>query len=127
MSTSYRHQSIRIVVLSAFVALAMFAFFVFGSGNAHAMTRQAAGSSSTTTFVRIVTNSQGATVFTPSAITVKSGAAVRITNRTAFTRFVVAEGTLRRVGPGQGFTINPIQSDQVSICGSGSVLNITVG
>ena len=126
MTANYRYRSLRIGVLSAFVALAMFAFFVFGSGSAHALTRQAAGSSTTTTFVRFVTNKQDAVVFTPSAITVKSGAAVRITNRTAFTRFVVAEGLLHPVGPGQFFTINPTQSTQVSICGSGSVLNITV-
>ena len=125
MTANYRHQSLRIVVLSAFVVLAMFAFFVFGSGSAHAMTRQAT-STGTTTFVRIVTNSQGGAVFSPSAITVKSGAAVRITNRTTFTRFVVAEGFLHRIGPGQGFTITPAQSEQVTICGGAGLLNITV-
>jgi plastocyanin len=126
VTANYRHHSLRIVVLSAFVVLAMFAFFVFGSGSAHAMTRQATSTSSTTTFVRIVTNSQGGAVFSPSAITVKSGAAVRITNRTAFARFVVAEGFLHRIGPGQGFTINPAQSEQVGICGGSGVLTITV-
>lgn len=126
MTANYKHRSVRIWVLSAFLALAVCSFFALGSGSAHAMTRQAA-STSTTTFVRIVVNKQGTSVvFSPAAITVKSGAAVRITNRTAFGRFVVAEGTLRRLGPGQGFTINPTQSEQVTICGSGAVLTITV-
>ena len=125
MTTSRIHQTLRVTVLSAFLALAVCSFFAFGSGSAHAMTRQAA-STSTTTYVRIVFNRQGATVFSPSAITVKSGAAVRITNRTAFGKFVVAEGGLYHLAPGRGFTIFPTQSQQVTICGGGGALNITV-
>lgn len=125
MTTSRIQRIVRMCVLSTFLALAVFSFLAFGSGSAHALTRQTA-SAGTTTFVRIISNKQSASVFSPSAITVKSGATVRITNRTAFGRFVVVGGQLFHLLPGQGLTTNPTQSEQVTICGGGGSLTITV-
>jgi plastocyanin len=127
VTTNRIRRTVRLCVLSTLLALAAFSFLAFGSASAHAQTRTAqTASTTTTTFVRIIINKQGQLVFSPSAITVQSGAPVRITNRTTFTRFIVVEGQLHRLSPGTGLTINPIQSEQASICGSGATLTITV-
>src|SRR5579864_3604218 len=123
-------RAIRICVLSTFLALVAFSFLAFGSASAHALSRSAGGAQTTstngTTYVRIITNTQGATVFSPAAITVKSMAAVRITDRTAYSKFVVVAGQLFHLAPGQGLTTNPTQSETVTICGGGGALSITV-
>lgn len=127
MTTNRIRRTARICMLSTLLALAAFSFLAFGSASAHAQTRTAQTASTTnTTFVRIIINKQGQLVFSPSAITVQSGAPVRITNRTTFTKFLVVEGQLHRLAPGTGLTINPTQSEQASICGSGATLTITV-
>ena len=127
MTTNRIRRTARLCVLSTLLALAAFSFLAFGSASAHAQTRAAqTASTGTTTFVRIIIKKQGQLVFSPSAISVKSGAPVRITNRTTFTKFLVVEGQLHRLGPGTGLTINPTQSEQASICGSGATLTITV-
>jgi plastocyanin len=127
VTTSQIHRTVRVTVLSAFLALAVFSFVAFGSGSAHAMTRQAA-STGTTTFVSIVSQ-QRFFVFSPSAITVKSGASIRITNRTAFELEVrtMSPQTFYNLAPGAGLTITPTQSEVVRVCGGyGGELTITV-
>ena len=126
MRTNPIHRIVRITVLSAFLALAVFSFVAFGSGSAHAMTGQAANSS-TTISVRIVTD-QRFFVFRPSAITIASGTAVKITNTTTSELEVRTPQAFYNLFPGQGFTITPTQSTYVLVCGGyGGVLNITVG
>jgi hypothetical protein len=127
VTTSRIHGTVRVTVLSAFLALVVFSFVALGSGSAHALTRQAA-STGTTTFVRIVYD-QRESVFRPSAITVKSGASVRITNSTAFELEVriMSPQTFYDLAPGEGFTIIPVQSEVVRVCGGyGGELTITV-
>jgi hypothetical protein len=110
-------------VLSTLLALVALSFFVFGSASAHALT-QTTGST-TVTVARIVVNQQGATVFSPSAITVKSGATVKIVNKTSFTKILFLIGGIQHLLPGAALRINPTQSEVVGICGGGS-LTITV-
>lgn len=108
MTTCLIYRPVRVAVLSVLFALTVFSFVVFGSGSAHAMTRQAA-STSTTTFVRIVTD-QRYSVFSPSAITVKSGASVKITNTTASELEVrtYSPQTFYNLSSGAGLTITPL-------------------
>jgi hypothetical protein len=127
VTTSRIHSTVRVTVCSAFLALAVFSFVAFGTGNTHALTRQVASPGSTT-FARIVSD-QRESVFQPSAIKVKSGAAVRIANNTAFELEVriMSPQTFYELLPGEGLTITPIQSEVVRVCGGGGgELTITV-
>lgn len=127
MTTSRIHRPVRVAVFSALLALAVFSFVAFGSGSAHAMTRQAA-STGTTTFVRIVTD-QRYSVFSPSAITVQSGASVKITNTTASELEVriISPQTFYELAAGASLTITPLRSEVVRVCGGyGGILTITV-
>ena len=116
-------------VLSTILALAAFAFFAFGSASAHTLSHPInsaqAASGSTTTVARMVTNSQGGLVFSPSAITVKSGSLVKIVNKTAFSRIVFADRVVR-INPGTSYSFVPAQSMTVGICGGAGSLSITV-
>lgn len=123
MTTNRVHHTVRICLLSAFLALAMFSFIAFGSGSAHAMTRSA--SSTTTTTSRIVTNTAGRAVFSPAAVTVKSGTVVRIVNRTTYTRFLFTSVGFISLAPATSMTLTVTQTQYVRICGGGA-LTITV-
>lgn len=124
MTTNRVYHTVRISLLSAFLALVMCSFIAFGSGSAHAMTRSAS-SSTTTTTSRIVTNALGRAVFSPSTITVKSGTVVRIVNRTAYTRFVFTSVGFISIAPASSMTFTVTQSQYARICGGGA-LTITV-
>ena len=119
MTTNRVHSTVRICLLSAFLALAMFSFIAFGSGSAHAMTLSA--SSTTTTTSRIVNNASGRAVFSPATITVKSGSVVRIVNRTAFTRFVFTSVGFIGIAPATAMTFTVTQTQFARICGGGAL------
>lgn len=125
MKTNRIRHAARICVLSTFFALAAFSFLAFGSASAHALTRdaQAASSSTTTTTVtsRIINNSVGQAVFSPSTVTVKAGNSVKIVNKTAFSRILFVGGSVVRLASGASMTIVPNQSQTVSICGGGGL------
>jgi hypothetical protein len=116
-------------VLSTSIALAAFSFLIFGSASAHALAHAASASqtnsTTTATVARIVVNQQGQAVFSPNAISVTSGAPVRIVNKTPFTRFVSVNGQFFGLPPGASFRTNPTQSEVARICGGGT-LTITV-
>lgn len=132
MTTNRIQQTVRMCVLSIFLALVAFSFLSFGSASAHAnalnrsnqVTQTA--TTSTATVSRIATNKLGNTVFRPKAITVASGTPVKIVNKTAFPRFLVVNGALFRLDSGASMTLTPTQSQQVSLCGATGTLTITV-
>ena len=125
MTTNRIQRTIRMSVLSTFLALVAFSFLAFGTASAHTRSAAQTASSTTATVSRIIVNRQGATVFNPSAITVKSGTPVRIVNKTAFSRILFVGGSIVRLASGASMTIFPSQSMGVGICGGGS-LSITV-
>jgi hypothetical protein len=96
VTTNRIQRTVRMSVLSTFLALVAFSFLAFGTASAHTLNHriQAAQTTSTTTTVvaRIITNTQGRTVFSPSAITIKSGTPVRIVNKTAFMKILFVNG-----------------------------------
>ena len=125
MTTRHIHRTVRVTALSVLLSLAVFSFVVLGSGSAHAMTRQAA-STGTTISVSIVTD-QRFFVFRPSAITVKSGTAVKIANTTASELEIRTLQNFYDLLPGGVLTLTPTQSGFVRICGGfGSIMTITV-
>ena len=129
MTTNRIQRTVRMGILSTFLALMACSFFAFGSASAHAFsssTHVAQTATSTATVSRMVTNKLGQTVFRPNAITVASGAPVKIVNTTAFTRFLVMNGQLFPVSAGASVTIIPTQSQQARICGGSGTLAITV-
>jgi hypothetical protein len=128
VTTNRIQRTVRMCVLSTFFALAAFSFLAFGSAGALTHPTSVAQTTSTTTatVVRLIVNSQGAIVFSPHAITVTSGAPVRIVNKTPFARFLVVNGQLFRLLSGAALRINPTQSEVVTICGGGGTLTITV-
>ena len=128
MTTHPIHRTMHLTVCSAFLALAVFSFLVFGSGSAHAMTRQAAASAASMVSVSIVTD-QNEFVFRPSAITIAPGTAVRITNKTTLEQEVRTQSpqAFYNLMPGQSLTISPTQSEFVRVCGGrGGIMTITV-
>jgi plastocyanin len=129
VTTNRIQPGIRTCLLSAFLALALFSFFAFGSGSAHAMTRSAnaaqSASSSTAVVSRIIINKSGALVYSPSAITVKSGTTVKIVNKTAFRRILFMSQGVAYLNPAASMAIIVTQSQVVGLCGGGS-LTITV-
>jgi hypothetical protein len=128
VTTNRVQRTVRIFVLSTFLALVAFAFLAFGSASAHTLNHPInsaqAASSGTSTVSRIVTNSQGGAVFSPSAITIKSGSFLKIVNKTTFSRIVFADRVVR-LAPGGTYTFVPAQSMTVGICGGGG-LTVTV-
>src|SRR5215469_1039484 len=130
VTTNRIQRAVRMCVLSTLLALAALSFLVFGSASAHALTHPTSvtqtTSTTTATVSRIIINTQGQTVFSPNAITVTSGAPVRIVNKTPFTKFLVVSGRLFALASGTALRINPTQSEVVSICGGGGTLTITV-
>jgi hypothetical protein len=126
--TNRSQRTVRMCVLSTFLALAAFSFFAFGSAGALTHPTSVAQTTSTTTavVVRLIVNQQGAIVFSPHAITITSGTPVRIVNKTPYGRFLVVNGQLFHLLPGAALRITPTQSEIVSICGGGGTLTITV-
>jgi hypothetical protein len=125
VTTNRIQRTARMCVLSTILALAAFAFFAFGTASAHTLNAAQAASGSTTTTARMVTNSAGGAVFSPSAITVKSGSSVRLVNKTTFSRIVFADRVIR-LNPGASYSFVPAQSMTVGICGGAGSLSITV-
>jgi hypothetical protein len=126
--TNRSQRTVRMCVLSTFLALAAFSFFAFGSAGALTHPTSVAQTTSTTTavVVRLIVNQQGAIVFSPHAITITSGTPVRIVNKTPYSRFLVVNGQLFHLLPGAALRITPTLSEIVSICGGGGTLTITV-
>lgn len=115
-------------VLSTFLALVAFSFLAFGTASAHTLNHRiqvAQTASTTTVVVRIITNTQGVAVYSPSAITIKSGTPVKIVNKTAFTKILFVEGSVVRLASRASMTKTPAGSETFGICGGGS-LTITV-
>ena len=130
MTTNRIQRTVRMCLLSTFLALVAFSFLAFGSASAHTLSRSThvaqTATTSTATVSRIVTNKLGKTVFRPNAITVTAGASVKIVNKTAFTRFLVVNGELFPLSPGTSVTVIPTQSQIARICGATGTLTITV-
>ena len=129
MTTNRIQRTVRMGVLSTFLALVAFAFLAIGSASAHTLNHPInsaqTASTSTTTVARMVINSQGGIVFSPSAITVKSGSLVKIVNKTIYSRIVFADRVVR-IAPGMAYSFVPAQSMTVGICGGAGALSITV-
>ena len=122
MTTNRVLRTVWIAILSTLVALTAFSFLAIGSVSAQT------ANSSTTITVQIIDNSQGQAVFSPSAITVKSGAQVSIVNHTAVTHFVFNTLVFLRVAPGASVSIVPqFSPERLKIYGSSpSSLLITI-
>ena len=122
MTTNRTLRTARICVLSTFFALVAFSFLAFGSASAHAL-NHSVGFAHKATVVKIIDN-PGA-VFSPSAITVKSGTVVKIVNKTPFGRIVFTDQGTFSLGAGASMKMTVTQSQFARICGGGS-LTITV-
>lgn len=122
MTANRIQRTARICVLSTFFALVAFSFLAFGSASAHAISHPA-GVAQIVTVVKIIDN-PGA-VFSPNAITVKSGTTVKIVNKTPYTKLLFTNQGTVRLAAGAFMTMTVTQSQGVRICGGGS-LSITV-
>lgn len=126
MSTSRIPQTVRMCVLSTFLALAASFLLAFGSASAHTSASAAQAASSTTIpVVRLVVNQQGGVVFSRATLTVKSGTAVKFVNKTPFHRFFTVNQRLNSISPNVAETFIITQSQVVTICGGGA-MTITV-
>ena len=124
--TSRIYGTVRVTLLSAFLALAVCSFVTFGVGSAHAMTRQAASrSTSSTRFDRIVLNGQGVAVFSPASIFFKAGTSVTVTikNDTGSSQELqVPFHGLKSYAPGQSVSFT-LPADATGV----EVFNVTDG
>ena len=125
MSTSRIPQTVRMCVLSTFLALVASFFLAFGSASAHTSASAAQTASTTTPVVRLVVNQQGGVVFSRATLTVKAGTAVKFVNKTPFRRFFTVNGTFTSISPNVAETFVITQSQVDAICGGGS-MTITV-
>ena len=123
MTTNPVQRTARLCVLSAFLVLAAFSFLAFSAGSAHALSHPAGAAQKAMTVVKIIDN-PGA-VFSPNAITVKSGTVVKIVNKTPYSRFLFTNQGVVHLAAGAFMTMTVTQSQGVGICGGGS-LSITV-
>ena len=125
MPTNHIQRTVRMSVLSLFIALMAFSFLALGSASAHTIspsTRSAqTASTTTTTFVRIISRN----AFSPKAVSVKSGSRVRITNRSTISLLVFYGGGDTVLAPGAALVLFPTQTQSVTIC-AGATLTITV-
>lgn len=127
MATNRVHRIARVCLLSAFLALALFSLFVFGSGRAYAQT--VSNTSSTTVVSRIVYTTQKGFHFSPNALTVASGTTVKIVNATTHNELLYSssQGTYLSLPAGSSMKVIVTQSQSfVFVCRPGS-LTITVG
>ena len=115
MTKNRIQRTLRMSALSTFLALVALFFLAFGSASAQTV------SSSTTTLVKIVANQQGGAVFSPTAITVKSGTPVKFVNKLSFRRFFTVNQRLTSIAPNQAETFIITQSQVATICGGGSM------
>jgi plastocyanin len=123
VTTNRIQRTARMCVLSTFFALVAFSFLAFGSASAHALAHPTGNAQKAMTVVKIIDN-PGA-VFSPNAITVKSGTTVKIVNKTPFSRILFVSGGIVHLASRASMTMNVTQSQSVGICGGGS-LSITV-
>ena len=116
MITSRIHRLTRVCLLSAFLALALFSFFVFGAARVHAQT----GNSTSSTIVtsRIIYSTQNGFQFSPAALTVKSGTTVKIVNTTTHNEILYNnQGSDFSVPAGKSMKIIVTQSESFTfIC-----------
>jgi hypothetical protein len=123
--TNRIQRTVRMSVLSLFIALMAFSFLALGSASAHTLnhsTRSAQTASTTTTRVVRIMSRQ---VINPGAITVKSGVHVRIVNKATINLLVFYSGGSTVLAPGAALLLVPTQSQSVTIC-AGATLTITV-
>lgn len=126
MATNRIQRTVRMCALSTFLALAALSFLAFGTASAQSLNHPAQiANSGSATVARIVAPNQGRAVFSPAAITVKSGTTVKIVNKTPYTRIVFTNQGTYDLAPGVSFKIIVTQSQYARICGGGS-LTITV-
>src|SRR5579863_8839435 len=126
MATNQIRRTVRMCVVSTFLALAALSFLAFGTASAHSLNHQAQTvSSGVITTVKIVDPNQGRAVFHPATITVKSGTTVKIVNKTPYDRIVFTNQGTYDLAPNGALKIIDTQSQYARICGGGS-LTITV-
>jgi hypothetical protein len=125
VTTNRIHRTVRMSVLSLFIALMAFSFLAIGTASAHSIkpstSSSQTASNSTTTVVRIMSRS----TISPNAITVKSGARVRIVNKSPGNLLVFYNQGSKVLAPGAALTLFPTVSQSVTIC-AGATLTITV-
>jgi plastocyanin len=109
--------------MSTFFALMAFSFLAFGTASAHALASPTGNAQKAMTVAKIIDN-PGA-VFSPNAVTVKSGTVVKIVNKTPYSRLIFTEHGSVYLTAGASMKMTVTQSQSVSICGGGS-LSITV-
>ena len=125
MTTNRFHRTARVCLFSMLLALTLVSFFVFGSGRAHAQT--VSSSSSTTVVSRIIYTTQKGYQFSPNALTVKSGTAVKIVNTTNHGENLYSSlGIYYGVRGGQSVTITVTQSQTIVFICRPVSLSITV-
>jgi plastocyanin len=122
MTTNPIQRTARLFVLSAFLVLAAFSFLAFSAGSAHALSHPAGAAQKVKT-AKIIDN-PGA-VFSPAAITVKSGSTVRIVNKTPYSLIIFTNQGTGSLPAGASTKMTVTQSQYVRICGGGT-LSITV-
>lgn len=126
MTVNRINRTIRVSVLSTFLALAAFLFLAFGSASAHTLTHAASAAqtagSGTTTVVRLIRDhgDTGSFVFSPSTITVKAGSSVKIVNKTTYYRIIFTPNVVG-LASGASVTLTVTQSEAVGICGGGAL------
>jgi plastocyanin len=103
--------------------LAAFSFLAFGAASAHALSHSASSAQKAKTVVKIIDN-PGA-VFSPSAITVKSGSTVKIVNKTPYGLIIFTNQGTGSLPAGASMKMTVTQSQYLRICGGGT-LSITV-
>lgn len=129
MTTNRTRRTVRISIMSTFLALMAFAFLAFGSAGvagAHTISHSASsaqtGSSSSTTVVNILSRNS----ISPNAITVKSRSHVQIVNKSPGSLLVFYNHGSIVLAPGAFLMLAPTHSQVVRIC-AGATLTITVG
>jgi plastocyanin len=123
VTTNRIQRTARMCVLSTFFALVAFSFLAFGSASAHALAHPTGNAQKAMTVAKIVDH-PGA-VFRPNAITVKSGTVVKIVNKTPYGRLLFTGQGSVYLAAGAFMKMTVTQSQDVGICGGGS-LTITV-
>ena len=125
MTTNRIQRTVRMSVLSLFLALVAFSFLALGSASAHTINHSTSSaqtaSTTTTTFVHILSRHE----FSPSAVTVASGTRVRIVNKSTISLLVFYAQGSRVLAPGAALILAPTKSQSVTIC-AGATLTITV-
>ncbi|HJT56405.1 MAG TPA: hypothetical protein VJ761_07920 [Ktedonobacteraceae bacterium] len=122
MTAKPAQRTARLCVLSVFLVLVAFSFLAFSASSAQALSH-ASGNAHKAKTVKIIDN-PGA-VFSPASIKVKSGAIVKIANKTPYGRILFTDQGTFGLASGASMTLTVTQSQFVRICGGGT-LTITV-